>query len=705
MSVRFVTSDNKYLQYRYMETDATTTATFTNVANWQGVDDEPTVGSDNLVKSGGVTKYVVVECAVLTPTFSGDRFYMQDLSYQSFSKWIGQIYDIATSEQNQGIIVDCAPRSNAYTSLVDTNNNILWQSNNAADFPKSFSFSDYPTAAKLYVSSEKSVNPNPYCKPIKNIKDIVEELSEQVLEIQQRTISNAETIADQGEAISSIKEELAIKSDLEPVSIRPGFYMQDLSFSGDSSRWKSPLYNITEEHRSTNEGVYIDAAPRSNAYVSITDANDNILWQSNLASDFPRIILFEDYPSIGKIYLSNEFIVKETYKAVFYIKVINAVEKLDSKTSILNNEVRKLSEELSKAFFSNKIHSNNYDSAKKVTLPSEFQSYTIPIDISRDGNVFGWSTDVKKMQKNNEYTATYYCSPNGNDENSGLTISAPLKTLDVALAKSDLNTLILLPGTFVCGEHFTSNLSVDKEINLIGIGSVEMKCKSASEYPIHIKNGCYVENIVFNGGHGALNVSLSELTKVCVFYRCKFFNSHSTNGLNALGGSYYLEECEASNNNRDGFNYHRNTVDNNNILTRVIEINCCGYFNGLNHDSYINNCSTTHESGRIIRIYCEYGSSKGSVIADALRTKSLNIGVTAYSTVNIDGELDSQKANFAAQQGSNNSDPQVFYIIQCSSFGSLFDIYADNNATIYRDTPFPREGTNGTATIENYDLL
>lgn len=45
----------KYVQYRYMET-VTTAATFTNVANWQGVDEEPTSGSDNLVKSGGVAE-------------------------------------------------------------------------------------------------------------------------------------------------------------------------------------------------------------------------------------------------------------------------------------------------------------------------------------------------------------------------------------------------------------------------------------------------------------------------------------------------------------------------------------------------------------------------------------------------------------------------------------------------------------------------
>ena len=55
MNVKFIqSSDNKYVQYRYMSDDATTVATFTNSANWQGVDDEPTAGSDNLVKSGGV---------------------------------------------------------------------------------------------------------------------------------------------------------------------------------------------------------------------------------------------------------------------------------------------------------------------------------------------------------------------------------------------------------------------------------------------------------------------------------------------------------------------------------------------------------------------------------------------------------------------------------------------------------------------------
>ena len=54
MSVKFIqSSDHKYVQYRYMGT-VTTGTTFTSVTSWQGVDDIPTAGSDNLVKSGGV---------------------------------------------------------------------------------------------------------------------------------------------------------------------------------------------------------------------------------------------------------------------------------------------------------------------------------------------------------------------------------------------------------------------------------------------------------------------------------------------------------------------------------------------------------------------------------------------------------------------------------------------------------------------------
>ena len=50
MSIKFVhTSDNKYVQYRLMSDTFSITE-----SDWQGVDDKPAAGSDNLVKSGGV---------------------------------------------------------------------------------------------------------------------------------------------------------------------------------------------------------------------------------------------------------------------------------------------------------------------------------------------------------------------------------------------------------------------------------------------------------------------------------------------------------------------------------------------------------------------------------------------------------------------------------------------------------------------------
>lgn len=56
MSIKFIqgtaqSSDNKYIQARCMAQNFTT-----DVTQWQGVDDEPTAGSDNLVKSRGIKK-------------------------------------------------------------------------------------------------------------------------------------------------------------------------------------------------------------------------------------------------------------------------------------------------------------------------------------------------------------------------------------------------------------------------------------------------------------------------------------------------------------------------------------------------------------------------------------------------------------------------------------------------------------------------
>lgn len=63
MIIRFIqgselSSDNEYVQYRFM-LPTFTNSEFTNVSNWQGIDDKPTVGSENLVESGGVAQSII----------------------------------------------------------------------------------------------------------------------------------------------------------------------------------------------------------------------------------------------------------------------------------------------------------------------------------------------------------------------------------------------------------------------------------------------------------------------------------------------------------------------------------------------------------------------------------------------------------------------------------------------------------------------
>ena len=79
ITVRYVqTSDNKYVQYRLMSDTFNTTP-----ANWQGVDDEPTVGSDNLVKSGGVFNLGQKTQLYFSPVWRSSRRLIYEKSTQT----------------------------------------------------------------------------------------------------------------------------------------------------------------------------------------------------------------------------------------------------------------------------------------------------------------------------------------------------------------------------------------------------------------------------------------------------------------------------------------------------------------------------------------------------------------------------------------------------------------------------------------------
>lgn len=307
---------------------------------------------------------------------------------------------------------------------------------------------------------------------------------------------------------------------------------------------------------------------------------------------------------------------------------------------------------------------NNYVPSSLLSLPTEYATFPIAINISRDGNSYGHNLRPDMFVKNNSDGATYYVSPNGDDTNNGLSPSAPLKSINTAVAKTDVNTIILLGGTYYNGTHFTST-PIAKEINIIGVGKVVLRTEGTS-YPLTIQAGCYIENIIFDGGYSACTTELT--TELCVFNKCAFLNSGSSNGLTAKGGYYILFDCVADNNMMDGFNYHGNST----YVPQTIEICCKGRLNGDRSALTQNNGSTNHETGsRIIRIGCVYSSSRGGVVADADRAISLNIAVTASSTEAYN--TSNRNGNFVAINEAK------MWLYDCASFGSPYDIIADES--------------------------
>jgi len=90
MSVKFVqSSDNKYIQARCMAQNFTT-----DITQWQGVDDEPTAGSDNLVKSGGVDEKKLSKKGIYSDlAFTQvDNYYIKNDFTQSLYNEDGRYY-------------------------------------------------------------------------------------------------------------------------------------------------------------------------------------------------------------------------------------------------------------------------------------------------------------------------------------------------------------------------------------------------------------------------------------------------------------------------------------------------------------------------------------------------------------------------------------------------------------------------------------
>lgn len=327
---------------------------------------------------------------------------------------------------------------------------------------------------------------------------------------------------------------------------------------------------------------------------------------------------------------------------------------------------------------------NNFIPTSLMTLPSVFSSFPIDVSISKYGNSYGYMINDDFFRRSSD-NVTYYVSVDGDDTAAGTTPETALLTIDEAVSKSDVGTIIILPGKYVKGVHFTST-PITKSLNIMGVGIVILDTPK-DESPLVIQSSCYIRNITFL--HGNSNVHCELESDLCIFDECRFVDSFSVNGLDIYGGNIILRKCVVKGAARDGFFYKKNGT----YYPQVLEVECAGYDCGNNYNSFTNNCSTAHDSGtHIIRIGCAYHTSKGTPLADADACFSLNIDCSVYSSIAI-GSAD-RNGNFGAFGAS-------MWLYNCKSNGSTYDIISDLSGVINTDITYPAELAQNGGTINH----
>ncbi|AVO23022.1 putative tail fiber protein [Bacillus phage Anath] len=177
----------------------------------------------------------------------------------------------------------------------------------------------------------------------------------------------------------------------------------------------------------------------------------------------------------------------------------------------------------------------------------------------------------------------------------------------------------------------------------------------------------YVEGVKFFGGDNPFEgiTTAKTDTQELYFKDCEFKygrkSDDSSNGLNIKGTSLvYSQNCIASKNQRDGFNYHVY----NEVIPNAIEVDCVAYENGVQNSENNNNGSTMHDAGNIIRINGTYFSNKGPNVIDVGGCHSWNVGCVSFDSRS---STDSSDTNYLNQDGS-------MWLDTCVSYDSISDV-------------------------------
>jgi len=184
----------------------------------------------------------------------------------------------------------------------------------------------------------------------------------------------------------------------------------------------------------------------------------------------------------------------------------------------------------------------------------------------------------------------------------------------------------------------------------------------------------YFENLkLFGGIDGAAKPMNSNATDSTLFIakNCQFkYSTGGNGGVSAIGAECIIQNCIASKNYADGFNYHAGGRALNNI-----EINGIAKLNGISLTNSQNNASTIHESGKIIRINTLGANTEGPVIHDVdSGTQSWNIGCNAYDS---DAVAALRNVSYMAEDGAE------MWLDACFESLSNYSLRADTGGKIH----------------------
>jgi len=185
----------------------------------------------------------------------------------------------------------------------------------------------------------------------------------------------------------------------------------------------------------------------------------------------------------------------------------------------------------------------------------------------------------------------------------------------------------------------------------------------------------YFENIKLYGGKkGCAYVAAGTSTDNPMFVakNCEFkYSAAGNGGLILEGADGIFENCIASRNYQDGFNYHLNATR----ICQVIEIGCTGRCNGIGRGENSDNGSTIHEGGKIIRVNGTYHNNEGPNVHDINSgTQSWNVGCESYDS---DATIPTIRANYMI------SDLGEMWLDTCTESASDYSTRVEATAKMY----------------------